>query len=304
MLFTDIPSCATISTTCFLDSEYDDIIQPHRRANPLAYWYSASTSLRHAFVGKYSWGFVAYSTSPNPDCENGEGDGEGEGEILGYCRWGYSLTGFTASTPLDLNGNPKPDVADPPVEPVHTGFLWELERLRAGIEKVYLTHPLSPYHIPSKDRTPISSLWKTQEPTPGSQPPVPPSAPLPPHFYLYTLAVVPGAQRRGVGRALLRYSFDNLVARHHVPASLTASGQGKGLYASAGFRTVGTVAPPGMGYTGGMVMVWDGEGRWVRAVTEEDRAKVEGGKVEVWGQEVDGVYVDREQGRKIDNLPL
>jgi len=297
MLFADIPACATISTTCFLDSEYDDIIQPHRRANPLAYWYSAATSLRHAFVGRYSWAFVAYATKPDSE------SGIAEGEILGYCRWGYSLTGFTASTQLDLNGNPKPDVASPPVEPVHTGLFWSLERLRAGIEKVYFTHPLSPYHIPSKHRVPLSSLWKTQEPPPGSQPPVPPSAPLPPHFYLYTLAVSPGAQRRGVGKALVKYSFENLVGKHHVPVSLTASGQGRGLYSSAAFRTVGTVAPPGMGYTGGMVMVWDGEGRWVRAVTEEDK-KAAGGKVLVWGQEVDGVYVDRVQGRMIDNIPI
>ena len=139
-------------------------------------------------------------------------------------------------------------------------------------------------------------MYKRQDSTFPVVPTDTPFAPLPPHFHLFHLAVSPDHQRRGIGRALLQHSLDTLVAPHHVPAVLIASPAGYPVYKAVGFRTVGWLSPPGLGFEGGAAMVWDKSGKWIRDVTEEDERRAEG-KVTVAGRVVDAVYLDRTRPR-------
>jgi len=314
MVFDDLPACVDVSASSFIDDELYAMINPHRHKYPLAWRYWCSSRMRRRFVAEDTWGFVCFNTTSI-----------GVEEITGYCMWSYTLEG-AGSTLLDLDGNPKPDIASPPVERNHQSFFYTIERLRARLESIYNEHPLSPYSNPAGKRAPLSllslkrsfglapspsvlqSLAKSSSspdtlstpspPADSTFPVVPtdtPFAPLPPHFHLFHLAVSPDHQRRGIGRALLKYSLDTLVAPHQVPAVLIASPSGFPVYKAVGFRTVGWLSPPGLGFEGGAAMVWDGSGeKWIRDVTEEDERRV-GGKVKVAGRVVDAVYLDKKR---------
>lgn len=345
MRFSDIPGMASVASEAFYGDEFmHRTLNPYAEDNPLGWRYWVSTRLRARFVAKDSWGFVCCSKSTSPSGHETE-------EVLGLALWTYRVGGPGGSA-VDLQGKPKQDVADPPVQHSNTSFWFAVERFRSKLEGLYNEHPLSPYHFATNDRTPVSSLWPISllwksEPTklvslelqpapsslksrsapdsvsalmaeaaanvdddaqPGAPTPHPafttatPFAPLPPHFYLMHLSVSPSAQRQGIGRGLLEYSFENLVAQHHVPAALIASSSGQGLYSSVGFKTVGWMSPPNAGFAGGAAMVWDGTGKWVRAVTAEDKKRA-GGKVKVWEREVDGVYVWKEDEQGIMSVP-
>lgn len=85
------------------------------------------------------------------------------------------------------------------------------------------------------------------------------------------------------------------MAPHHVPAVLIASPAGYPVYKAVGFRTVGWLSPPGLGFEGGAAMVWNRSGeKWIRDVTEEDERRA-GGKVKVAGRVVDAVYLDKQR---------
>jgi len=315
MVFDDLPACVDISASAFIDDELYAMINPHRHEYPLAWRYWCSSRMRRRFVQKDTWGFVCFNTTSS-----------GIEQITGYCLWCYTLEG-AGSTLLDLDGNPKPDIADPPVEQNHDSIFFGVERLRARIESTYNEHPLSPYSNPAGKRAPLSLLSLRRSfglaPSPSvlesladpsnasgtsamqspssaapsfpAVPPTTPFAPLPPHFHLFHLAVSPDHQRLGIGRALLQHSLDGLIAPHHVPAVLIASPSGYPVYKAVGFKTIGWLSPPELNFEGGAAMVWDGSGeKWLRDVTEEDERKA-GGKVKVAGRVVDAVYMEKRQ---------
>jgi len=293
MQFTDIPSVVDISTRAWYNDEFYSMLNPHRESAPLAYRYWHLTRLRRRFVQKNTWGFVAILKTENNNSKEA---------IVGSTIWSYAAE-CAGGTALDSDGQPKPDVSEPPVQGNNAGLWFTLERARCQLEGWYNEHPLSPYHIQCTDKAPLSSLLPTWlQPTKkegngigiGSSSaaanaeflksaPAPPLAPLPIHFHCNGLAVSPDYQGRGIGKALMLHALEQLVKPHGGPATLIASPQGYHLYKSIGFKTVGWLSPPGM-FKGGMVMIWD-EGclkKWVKPAN---------GAV-VWGREVDAVFID------------
>jgi ribosomal protein S18 acetylase RimI-like enzyme len=310
MVYDDIAAAVDVAVLAFMDDEYSDVVAPHRRANPLAYHYNSTCRLRSRFVQKRAWGFVCVSN-----------DSLGKEEMLGYCIWAYQDTAGPGFPMADLAGNPKKDVANPPVEAHHTSLFFAVERLRCEIDDLYNSHPLSPYHVPVLDRVALSTLF-SGAPARGHQaikveedkdsavsvapPTVPtgsPWAPLPPHFHLFGLAVSPVHQRKGVGKALLQHSMDSLVNPHRVPATLVASPNGQKLYTSMGWKIVGWMGPPHPRFTGGAAMVWNGTGeQWIRDVTDEDHEKA-GGRYQVWHRDADAVYLEKWTDQLKMNVP-
>ena len=146
MVFDDLPACVDVSASAFIDDELYAMINPHRQKYPLAWRYWCSSRMRRRFVAENTWGFVCFNTTST-----------GAEEITGYCMWTYTLEG-AGSTMLDLNGDPKPDIASPPIERNHQSFFYTVERLRARLESIYNEHPLSPYCNPAGKRAPLSLL--------------------------------------------------------------------------------------------------------------------------------------------------
>lgn len=80
----------------------------------------------------------------------------------------------------------------------------------------------------------------------------------PNRWHLLLIAVNPDKQRRGIGKELLKWGFDN-AAREHVPIALESTESGRRLYEKTGFKTTefltlrpGLVVP---------AMLWDPERR-------------------------------------------
>lgn len=299
MQFTDIPAVADISSRAFYNDEFYSMLTPYRESCPLAYRYWCLTRLRRRFVQRNTWGFVAVLTADN-----------GKEVIVGNTLWSYAAE-CAGGTALDSNGQPKPDVSDPPVQGNNGGLWFVLERARCHLEGWYNEHPLSPYHNQCTDKTPLSTLlptWLQPAKKEGNgigigssstaanaeflkSGPAPPFAPLPIHFHCNGLAVSPDYQGKGIGKALMLHALATLVEPHRVPATLIASPTGYHLYKAIGFKTVGWLSPPGM-FKGGMAMIWDEAGgrKWVKPAN---------GAV-VWEREVDAVFIDGGEEERVE----
>lgn len=241
----DIPACVSIACDAFTNDDMYLMNCPHLREYPDGWRRYHAQRLRQRFIMLGMWGIVCVEDPPN---KGGPGYKD---EVIGYALWqrisSDATSPYTKSVYLRRNKT----------------LAFSTERLLLALEEAYTFYLQG---NPAVDAEAASRF--------RSSPP-PDFDPLYDRWYLNSVCVSPKHQRKGVGAMLVKWGMEQCKEEgvgHRlppVPATLISSPVGQGLYAKMGYKVVGWSGQE-LGLLGGAMMVWDADGRWVRAAGVDD----------------------------------
>lgn len=247
----DFPACVTIANAAFIDDEFTNLLSPRRREFPNAHRRFTLQNLQDNFVKRGNWCIVCVDNV------------DGKEEILGRAVWSRRTGGpdsLGAGSVYLRSNDTVTDRVERMLRNCEERYKF-LARLNPSIDHRMVQEFI--YSPPNSDGGPFASLLD--------------------QWYLVSLTVHPGHQRKGVGAALVRWGFEkcreesNYYGGAPLPAALIASAPGVGLYLRLGFRTI-TWLSEELGLGGGAVMVWDETDTFVRPLKEGEPMVTKGGR--------------------------
>lgn len=259
----DIPGCATIVDRAFAHNELYNFIAPHRTKYPLSWRSIVLKNQYEKYWQPNAWGIVCVADADDHFAPTGE--------VLGVARWMRRASKEDAATEGPVN----PWVRD----------MGLLDRVESWLRWAELKWEVTLRVNPAK-------AWANEDAFMGYVVRSTGFAPLrgKTHWWLDSLAVAPGYQRRGIARMLVNEGLQRAreeteervrMEKAPLPVALIATVDGLQLYRGLGFKVVGWEEDSFMESSaeGGSALVWDPTGYWVREVEFEGvmrRGVVEG----------------------------
>ena len=268
----DLPQMASISAAAFAEDELFQFLNPRLSQWPEHFVNSFLQRLRMRFVEKGIQGIVCVSDEKDTFLEHTQNCGQFEEEVLGFAWWARDPPCGSSALPAPAEWANK-----------NNNIFAALERTLLSIEQNY-THffSLNRCSDPQRINQFRSAMVELD-----------PFVPLKDHLHLHFIAVSPSYQRKNIGGQLVDWGLEH-AKREGVPATLTASPVGLGLYRKRGFKVMNALDVGGMFDP---AMVFDPEEKWTRNLTSADDEIIKFGmKMEaVWNEKAKAMLTDAER---------
>lgn len=243
---TDLSGVIDVAASAFMDDELNTFLYPGRHKHPDTYRAIVKDRVKCRFVTAGAWGFVCV------DSDN---------KVLGFAWW-------LRSVPASWREERSQDQLLQNNQSWATCFEAKLLAIESWYNNSCRAWPVVDHararqlHALEGEQRSLDPLLKNVR-----------------GWYLESLAVIPAAQRRGIGSLLIAWGLEQ--ARHEttrtgvsVPIALIASPAGFGLYSKNDFKVIdqpseavsNLFAAHGIVIAGGQAMIWDIQRKWIKEV--------------------------------------